>query len=666
MKVKTRYLTKSRFKVGHECATKLFYEGDKDYASSKLNDKFLQSLADGGLQIGALAQLYFPGGIEVKEIEHDAAVAKTLEYLQQEQVILFEAAIRHEDFFIRVDILKKNGSFIELIEVKAKSWDKNEDGFFNRDQSALDRSWEPYIGDIAFQTHVSQKAFPSYTFTCSLMLANKNSKATVDGLHQKFFLKKQGERSMVEVDPSLGPTDLGAQLLVEVPTNLEVKFFLEQDFEGRNFEAYARNLAEICKDRKWVKPTLSRDCGQCEFRVDRHDLGRLKSGFEKCWGEAAQFKDSDFERPLIFDIWALDYRKKESFLTEHRYFMDEIEQEDLQPKTKSKKDSGLARSDRQWKQIAIYTKKEKSPFFDAQGLAEKISEWTKPFHFIDFETITSAIPFTKGLSPYETVAFQFSHHEINKEGQITHKSEYISSQQGQFPNFEFLRQLRSALGDTGTVFRYATHENTVLRHIKRQLGNSSESDRQVLMDFIDSLTVEKDSQGRIARRGSRCMVDMLELVKNHYLSEKMGGSNSIKAVLPAVMSESEFLQNKYSKPIYGRNCHKNSEIKSHNFDQKIWFQRIDGKIQDPYQSLEPIFNDVDPSFLTLIDRITDMDEIREGGSASTAYARMQFTKMSDEERTYIAKALLKYCELDTLAMVMIYEYWMELLNKYVD
>jgi hypothetical protein len=31
--------------------------------------------------------------------------------------------------------------------------------------------------------------------------------------------------------------------------------------------------------------------------------------------------------------------------------------------------------------------------------------------------------------------------------------------------------------------------------------------------------------------------------------------------------------------------------------------------------------------------------------------------MSDQERTQIAKALLRYCELDTLAMVMIWEYW---------
>jgi len=40
-----------------------------------------------------------------------------------------------------------------------------------------------------------------------------------------------------------------------------------------------------------------------------------------------------------------------------------------------------------------------------------------------------------------------------------------------------------------------------------------------------------------------------------------------------------------------------------------------------------------------------------------AYARMQFERMSDYEHQQLSQALLKYCELDTLAMVMIYEAW---------
>lgn len=40
-----------------------------------------------------------------------------------------------------------------------------------------------------------------------------------------------------------------------------------------------------------------------------------------------------------------------------------------------------------------------------------------------------------------------------------------------------------------------------------------------------------------------------------------------------------------------------------------------------------------------------------------AYARLQFEKIGDEERRRLEGALLKYCELDTLAMVMIWQAW---------
>ncbi len=56
-------------------------------------------------------------------------------------------------------------------------------------------------------------------------------------------------------------------------------------------------------------------------------------------------------------------------------------------------------------------------------------------------------------------------------------------------------------------------------------------------------------------------------------------------------------------------------------------------------------------------------EINNGGAALTAYALMQFTQMTDGERTKIKDALLRYCELDTLAMVMIYEAWKSQLEK---
>ena len=46
----------------------------------------------------------------------------------------------------------------------------------------------------------------------------------------------------------------------------------------------------------------------------------------------------------------------------------------------------------------------------------------------------------------------------------------------------------------------------------------------------------------------------------------------------------------------------------------------------------------------------------------TAWVLMQFSDMSSLEREMISNAFLKYCELDTLAMVMIYKGWREMVK----
>jgi len=64
-----------------------------------------------------------------------------------------------------------------------------------------------------------------------------------------------------------------------------------------------------------------------------------------------------------------------------------------------------------------------------------------------------------------------------------------------------------------------------------------------------------------------------------------------------------------------------------------------------------------------VDLLSEGDELNNGGLALTAYARLQFTHMSDYEREELKKALLCYCETDTWAMVAILESWKEMINE---
>ncbi len=52
-------------------------------------------------------------------------------------------------------------------------------------------------------------------------------------------------------------------------------------------------------------------------------------------------------------------------------------------------------------------------------------------------------------------------------------------------------------------------------------------------------------------------------------------------------------------------------------------------------------------------------EVAEGGAAAMAYARLQFEDITPAQREQIEQALLRYCELDTFAMVMILEAWLD-------
>ena len=94
-----------------------------------------------------------------------------------------------------------------------------------------------------------------------------------------------------------------------------------------------------------------------------------------------------------------------------------------------------------------------------------------------------------------------------------------------------------------------------------------------------------------------------------------------------------------------------------DFDN-MWFNSIEGIVQDPYDSLPKPFEQWDEDF----EVISELEELQDGGAALTAYGKIQYTDMSEQERELITTALLKYCELDTLAMVMIYEHLREVIN----
>lgn len=133
-------------------------------------------MAEGVFQVEELARLEYPGCIliENKDWIYDLLVEQTNQLLRQENVVIFEAAFKYENLFIRTDILVKKGNDIKLIEVKAKSFDPEDDQLLVGSRGGIKSGWKPYLFDVAFQRYVIQKCHPEWNIKSYLKLANKS------------------------------------------------------------------------------------------------------------------------------------------------------------------------------------------------------------------------------------------------------------------------------------------------------------------------------------------------------------------------------------------------------------------------------------------------------------------------------------------------------------
>ena len=646
---KPRYLTKSRFKLAVECPRKLFYTGKKDrYQDTMAEDSFLEMLAEGGYQVGALAKLRYPDGIEIHETDHAAAEAATMELLAGDRVVLFEPAIRVGDFFIRIDVLVKDGNSFELIEVKAKSYNSQKPELFGA-RGGISSDMLPYFQDAAFQKWVLQQAFPDAAIKTFLMMPDKAQVAPVGGINQ--FFRILPDREVETTIPSgVDGKALAELLLAKVDITPSVAGIIASllEFPGGPlpFADAAHLWAKHYANDEPVAPPIGAHCGKCQFDAPADSW--LTSGFRQCWKEALGWNDADFAAGTVLDLY--NCRKKQSLIEQGIYKLSQVLKDDLGKFDEEPGPDGLSIKQRQWMQVSgLHDEdRERGYYLDTTLVRNTMSEWRFPLHFIDFETAAVALPFHAGMRPYQSVAFQFSHHLMEANGAVRHVGQFLCAEPGVFPNFQFARALmRELSNDDGTVFMWSHHENTILNAISRQLmeDENPPDDLVALLEFL----------GRLTKGGDRAMVDLCDLAGKAFFHPNTKGSSSIKKVLPAILKGSDELKTKYSRPIYGAP----GGMASLNFTSPQGFAWIDvsadGTVSNPYDRLKAMARDMLPEGVDV--EAGDDSIIAEGGAAATAYARLQFEQMDTLMRDRIKSALLRYCELDTLAMAMIVEAW---------
>lgn len=360
-----------------------------------------------------------------------------------------------------------------------------------------------------------------------------------DVSYQKYVLENCGVKVtgiyLVNIDNSyvLGPEGLDPKGFFRINDLWEGASREQQDTVPRVL-AVAEQVLE-CPDEPSME--LSEGCITCDF-------------FRQC-----------FKLPErnVFDLYRLAKKKMVEL-----YQQKKVSYQDLE-------DAHVKLNEKQQRQVD-YWLHDMGIYAEKEALRKFLSELSYPLYFLDFETMAPAIPVYVGTRPFESIPFQYSLHYIEHEGgEVLHK--------------EFL-------AESGTDPRRAISE-ALCRDIPADVcvtAFNKSTECGILQKLAVQFTDLADHLNAVAAN----VVDLLvPFQSGWYYKKEIGGSFSIKSVLPAI-------------------CPDDPEL--------------------DYHELEGVHNGIE---------------------AMSKYPKMK--DMEPEEQEKIRRSLLAYCRLDTLAMVKVWE-----------
>ena len=565
--------------------------------------------------VEALARALFADGIWVTPNSGESPEQATERLLAiPGDGVWFEPTFVINDMLVRVDILERKGDTLRLIEVKAKSFDSTETMTpYRGKRGGIDSKWREYLLDIAFQVNVLEKVFPNMNVVPEICLVDTSKTCREEAIFNKVEL-------VTDKDPgSSGPRAIYNGDIASLRSQHFLGFLNvrpEVDELIADVRSKSTSLLKIVADPNLkLDPPLSNHCRNCEYR----NLGNLRNGFAECWG-ALSVGDPhvvDFVRiDLLADAHANSGEGLNWLITNQISKLVDIPAKLIDPA------KAIGRRQKTQLECTISGKE----WIDSQ-LSQELDACRYPLHFVDFETSRLAVPYHTGMQPYEQIAFQFSCHTILRKGdkELQH-SEWINVKDA-FPSFEFVAALRDTIGDSGTMFVWSDFEQSTLRDIRRQMDAYNHGDKQ-LAEWVDAMVPDRKDGGRVQ--------DLLELCNKHYYHPKMGGSLSIKYVLPAIWSSNESL---WGDPWFA----------------KYFRESLDGAL-DPYSALTGLIIEANESN---DDAEVAVEAVRDGIGAMRTYQEMMYglSRSNAKHRDAVKKMLLQYCELDTAAMVIIWKHW---------
>jgi hypothetical protein len=610
----SRTLSKSDFKLARTCDAKLFFRENR-FPDNRAGNPYLALLAEGGYMVEALAKAKYPNGVRPEyNPDSRAACAQTIEYLQRDDVVLFEATLAVGRQQARADILVKKGNVIRLLEVKSKSFDGAKHAMLLAAGKAgalcgvkppfpVLSDWVEKIEDVTFQTLLLEKLMPGIVVRPYLVLVDTCKTARVDNIPALFAIERRTDAdSTTRIDTAtyIGSPDQLAELdlITEVDISAQVTQYRD-DVEAA--AARFESLLDAPLQSYAAQGERDAKCAKCEFRGE---VSVGPSGFGECWGPLAT------PAPHVLELFYVSKAKAPDktplvpwMIGQGKASLLEIPEEGL-VNTDGKVGSVPLRQRRQIE----YTRR--NEVFVGPQLRENVKSLRAPLHFIDFETSRLALPYHKGMRPYGLVTFQWSCHSVDGPGAVPRHAEWLNNS-ALWPNQLFAEALRESLGDEGTVLTWSPFEETTLNQVVddlRRFGRHEPELAEWIRDVFD-----------------RRAVDLHDWARDDYYHPGMRGRTSIKVVLDALWKSDEAMRGQFES----------------------WTGRHMDASEDPYASLPPIeINGI-------------VQEVHEGTGAMRAYQEMMYgvNKRDDKARDNWASLLKQYCALDTLSMVLILEHW---------
>jgi hypothetical protein len=328
-------------------------------------------------------------------------------------------------------------------------------------------------------------------------------------------------------------------------------FFITEDITERVDEILL-TIREQVKDalNKIAEPNEPKSC-TC----------RLKTKSGHC--PTFHYLNPDIPEYSVFNISRIGQKNLSLLVDDYRYRVHEVGD-----------DIKLSISQRNQVDVA----KAQQPMINHAQIKSALDDLVYPLYFLDYETVSTAIPLYNGCTPFQQIPFQYSLHILREpSGELEHY-EYLGRDGKQSPVPELLANLKSQVGKTGSV---------IVWYEVFEKGRNAEMAR-AYPEYAEFLNDVNDR-----------VYDLMEVFsKQHFVHPGFNGSTSIKAVLPVLAPNHSY---------------KEMDIQNGQNASVRWFDAVTGAV------------DADVA-----------------------------------EQTF--DALLKYCCLDTLAMVEIYRYLVDLVQ----